>query len=82
MSYKNGQLIVQSPDKDLEKELNKRSDREKLAVTDLHNSYKEEYQRSDIPNVRKAVLALASTDIDDTLQEKMNMDRDQRKIRR
>jgi len=83
LSYENGQLIVQSPNKNLEKELNKRSDREKLAITDLHNSYKEEYQQSDIPNVRNAVLALASTDIDDTLQEKMNRERiDQRKIRR
>jgi len=83
LGYKNGQLIVQSPNKNLEKELNKRSDREKLAITDLHNSYKEEYQRSDLPNVRRAVLALASTDIDDTLQEKMNRERiDQRKIRR
>lgn len=83
LSYENGKLVVQSPNKELEQNLNKRSDREILAITDTHNKYREEYQRTDIPNVQNAVLALAASDIDDTLQEKINRERiDQRKIKR
>jgi len=51
LSYENGKLIVKSPDKELEQNLNKRSDREILAITDTHNKYREEYQRSDIPMI-------------------------------
>ena len=83
LSYQNGKLIVQSPDKELEQNLNKRSDREILAITDLHNNHKEQYQKTDTINARNAILALAASDIDETLQEKINRERiDQRKIKR
>ena len=74
---------MQSPDKELEQNLNKRSDREILAITDLHNNHKEQYQKTDTINARNAILALAASDIDETLQEKINRERiDQRKIKR
>ena len=83
LSFTNGKLVVQSPNKELEQELNKRSDKEILAITDTHNKYREEYQRTDVPKIQNAVLALAASDIDDTLQEKINRERiGQRKLRR
>ena len=83
LDYQNSQLQIKTPNPQLANELNKRTDREKLAIADSYRQYQEQYQKAANPDIRKAVLALAATDIDDTLQDKINAERlDQRKMRR
>ena len=83
LNYQNSQLLIKSPNLEMEQELNKLTNREKLAIVDNYRQYQEQYQREASPDVRQAILALAATDIDDTLQDKINAERlNQRKIRR
>lgn len=83
LGYEGGKVTVTTPNPALEQELNKRSNRELLALSDIHAKYREEYQQAVGTDIRSAVLALAATDIDDTLQDKINKERlDQRKIKR
>ena len=83
LDYQNSQLQIKTPNPELAQELNKRTDREKLAISDSYHQYQNQYQKTANPDIRKAILALAATDIDDTLQDKINAERlDQRKIRR
>jgi len=83
LGYENGKVTVTTPNPALEKELNKRSNGEILALSDIHKEYRSEYQQANNSVIRNSVLALAATDIDDTLQEQINRERiDQREIRR
>jgi len=83
LGYENDKITVTTPNPALEKELNKRSNREILALSDIHKEYRAEYQQAGNSSIRNAVLALASTDIDDSLQDQINKERlDQRKIKR
>ena len=83
LGYENGKVTVATPNPALEKELNKRSNGEILALSDIHKEYRSEYQQAGNSGIRNAVLALAATDIDDSLQEQINRERiDQREIRR
>ena len=83
LGYENGKVTVTTPNPALEKELNKRSNGEILALSDIHKEYRSEYQQAGNSVIRNSVLALAANDIDDTLQEQINRERiDQREIRR
>jgi len=83
LGYENDKVTVTTPNPALEKELNKRSNREILALSDIHKQYRVEYQQANSSHIQSSVLAFAATDIDDTLQDQINKERlDQRKIKR
>lgn len=75
LKYQNDYLTASTPDVALEKGLNQQSQSDLLALSKIHTTYQARYQQANSIDIRTAVLALASTDIDDTLQQKINQER-------